>query len=173
MRLSAIVAMSKNRIIGHAGKLPWHLSEDLKRFKALTMGHPIIMGRKTYESIGRVLPGRQNIILTRSKDFKIQNGQIAADLDAALGLCSQPCEEAFIIGGSEIYKLALPRLNRIYLTLIQKEVEGDTAFPDFSKEGFVLTAQEDHLNAPLPFSFMTYDRQTIQSSNNTINFTSL
>jgi dihydrofolate reductase len=140
-RISIIVAHSQNMAIGKANTLLWHLSDDLKRFKKLTTGHPIIMGRKTYESIGRPLPERTNIIITRDKHSKISGCLVTHSIEEAIekakGLDQ---EEIFIIGGGEIYKQALPLAHKLYLTLVESDKEGDIFFPnwhnDFKKETF-------------------------------------
>ena len=127
-RVSIIVAMAKNRVIGASNALPWHLSADLKRFKALTMGHHIIMGRKTFESIGRTLPGRTSVVVTRNPDFHLDDAIVVNDIDAALAKCAGDTE-AFVIGGERIFQSALPLADRIYLTEINKHFEGDVHFP--------------------------------------------
>lgn len=128
-RLSLVVAMGSNRVIGAGGKLPWHIPEDLQRFKALTMGRPIIMGRKTYEAIGRLLPGRISLIVTRRIDFEVPGAIVVGSLDEALARCGD-ADEAFVIGGGELYREALPRVQRIYLTQVALAPEGDTFFPE-------------------------------------------
>ncbi len=121
--------MAKNRVIGANGRLPWHLSSDLKRFKALTMGHHIIMGRKTFESIGRLLPGRTTIVITRNPGWKFEGAVVADSLQRALDLASGD-SEVFVIGGQEVFREALPLADRIYLTEIDRDFEGDTFFPE-------------------------------------------
>jgi dihydrofolate reductase len=161
MRVSAVVAMAQNRVIGVNGQLPWKLPEDLKRFKSLTWGHPIIMGRKTYESIGRLLPGRQNILITRRKGYGVAGAQVAHSLEAALALCPQGTEEAFIIGGAEIYEMALPKIQRIYLTWIRKDIAGDTYFPEFNMKDYREVESADfsaEAEGGVSYSFKTLDR---------------
>lgn len=131
MMLSIIVAMTKERVIGYQNKIPWHLSEDLKHFKKITMGHPIIMGRKTFESIGHPLPGRENIVITRNKNYKAKGVTVVHSLQEAI---KDKNEECFIIGGAKIYELALPKANKIYLTLIHNKITGDAYFPHFNLE---------------------------------------
>ncbi len=126
--LSLIVAFANNRVIGHKNTLPWHLPEDLKRFRALTTGHHIIMGRKTYESLGRLLPGRTTVIVTRNKNYKIEGAHIAHSLEAALMLCASDVEP-FVIGGAELYKEGLLHAARLYITEVHAEFEGDAYFP--------------------------------------------
>ncbi len=129
-RLSLIVAMAKNRVIGADGKIPWHLPNELRLFKSVTMGHHIIMGRKTYESINRLLPGRTTVIVTRRKDYTIPGTKIAHTLDAAVASCAGD-SEIFVIGGGELYRAALPVADRIYLTVVDAEPAGDTRMPEF------------------------------------------
>jgi len=130
MSISIIVAMTEDRVIGQNNQLPWHLSEDLKRFKKLTMGHTIVMGRKTFESIGRVLPGRKNIILSRDQNLKIEGGVVAHSLEEAVQLSASE-EEIFVIGGANLYEEALPAADKIYLTLIHQDFIGDAYFPEY------------------------------------------
>jgi dihydrofolate reductase len=129
-RLSLIVAMAKNRVIGAGGKIPWHLPNELQLFKSVTMGHHIVMGRKTWESIGRLLPGRTTVIVTRQKDFAVAGAKIAHALEEAITLCAGD-DEIFVIGGGELYRAALPLADRIYLTVVDAEPIGDTLMPDF------------------------------------------
>lgn len=160
MRISAVVAMAQNRAIGLNGQLPWRLPEDLKRFKTLTWGSPIIMGRKTYESIGRVLPGRQNILITRKHDYQVPGGFVASSLQEALNSCPQDCSEVFIIGGAEIYAMAMPQVDRIYLTWIKKDIQGDTYFPEIEPSAFRETESLEFAggDGELSYSFKTLDR---------------
>jgi dihydrofolate reductase len=130
MRISLIVAMTRARVIGRNNTMPWHLPADLKRFRAITMGRPIIMGRKTFESLPRVLPGRPHIVISRDPNYEAPDAEVVASLDAALEVAND-AEEVFVIGGAEIYRQALPRADRIYLTLVDAEIEGDVYFPEF------------------------------------------
>ena len=132
MRLSLIVAMARNRVIGADGKIPWHLPGELKLFKSLTMGHHIIMGRKTWESIGRLLPGRTTVIVTRQHGYQVPGAIVAHSLGDAIAACSGD-EEAFVIGGAEIFREALPLADRIYLTTVNADVPGDTFMPQFDR----------------------------------------
>lgn len=135
MRISIIAAMAENGVIGRGGQLPWHLSADLKRFKRLTMDHTIIMGRKTWESIGRPLPGRRMVVITRQYDYQAEGVTVARNFEDALALARAAGDtEAFIIGGAEIYRLALPLADRLYMTLVLAEVAGDTKFPEIDLE---------------------------------------
>ena len=158
MMLSVIVAMSENRLIGRGGDLPWHLSADLKRFRRLTTGHAIIMGRKTYESIGRPLPERRSIVITRQADYRARGVETAGSLDAALALAAAGSvagdnvagdnvsggREAFVIGGAEVFREALPRAGRLYLTLVHAELEGDVYLPRFDTGAWTLASEERH-----------------------------
>ncbi len=158
--ISMIVAASTNNVIGVAGELPWHLSNDLKRFKAITMGKPIVMGRKTYESIGRALPGRQNIVLTTQNTFSADGCDIVASPEAAIIAAGQ-AEEVMIIGGGEIYRLFLPLANRIYLTRVKVALAGDTVFPALDASVWQEIAREEHsadASNDYDFAILTYSR---------------
>ena len=134
MSLSIIVAMSENRTIGQNGDMPWRLSADLRRFRRLTMDHTIVMGRKTYESIGRLLPGRATVIVSRQRDYRVDGAKVVHELESALNTPGND-SETFVIGGGEIYRLALPLAQRLYLTRVHVSLDGDTHFPelDFSQ----------------------------------------
>ncbi|MGH8503327.1 MAG: dihydrofolate reductase [Gammaproteobacteria bacterium] len=142
MRISLIVAMTPDRVIGRGGGLPWHLPADLKRFKALTMGKPIIMGRRTFESLGGILPGRRHIVISRNLDYKLSGADVVTSFDAALAAAAG-AEEAFVIGGAEIFRRALPRADRMYLTLIDAQIEGDTFFPEYDESDWREVAREE------------------------------
>lgn len=139
-QVSAIVAMAENRVIGNQNQLPWHLSADLKHFKEITTGHTVIMGRKTYESIGKPLPNRQNVIMTRDMAYQAQGCVVVNTLAQALARDGQ----LFVIGGAEIYKLAWPKLTKLYLTLVHHAVKGDARFPEFDLKQWHAVSQEDH-----------------------------
>lgn len=156
--ISAIVAMSKNRVIGRQGALPWRLPEDLKRFKAITLGHPIVMGRKTFDSIGRVLPGRQNIVVSRQVGLKIEGADVVQTVDQALELARANEQDVFIVGGGEIYSQTLPRVNRLYLTLVHQEISGDAYFPVLDWNEWEEVSREDRSD-PISFSFLTLMRK--------------
>ena len=142
--LSCIVAMAENWVIGRGGDLPWHLPADLKRFKQLTMGHHIIMGRKTYESIGRALPGRTSVVVTRNRNFVAAPGvAVSHSLEEALEQAASD-DEAFVIGGEALYRLALPSADRLYVTAIHAEVDGDVYFPGDTLDDWHLTHEEPH-----------------------------
>ncbi len=137
MLISLIVAMAANRCIGRDGRLPWQLPEDLQRFKQLTMGHSLLMGRKTFESIGRPLPGRTSYVLSRTPGFSIQGCRVVSDLEHAIDAAERAGEnELFICGGEDVYRQALPLCERIYLTQLEREVEGDRFFPEVPEDQF-------------------------------------
>ena len=157
--LSLIVAHANYRVIGHNNALPWHLPEDLKRFRALTMGHHIIMGRKTYQSLGRLLPGRTTIIVTRNKDFKVEGALIAHSLQAALMLCATD-NEPFAIGGAELYKDGLKLATKLYITEVKADFEGDAFFSEIDLSHWSLSEKKDHLAASgLEYSDLIYIRK--------------
>ena len=139
--ISLIVAASTNNVIGAKGDLPWRLSADLKRFKALTMGKPIVMGRKTYESIGRPLPGRQNIVVTRQDNYAPEGCTVVQSVDAAIAAANAP--EIMIIGGGHIYEAFMPMAERIYLTRVDADIDGDTYFPEISGDQWQEVARQE------------------------------
>jgi dihydrofolate reductase len=144
MKLSLIVAVAENGVIGHNNQLIWHLPNDLKQFKRLTTGHCIIMGRKTFESIGKPLPNRTSIIISRNLDFQVEGCITANSLENAISEAKKiESEEAFVIGGAEIYRLALPIIDKIYLTEVHQTFEGDTFFPEIDKTIWKETHRED------------------------------
>ena len=142
MQLSIIVAMDQNRVIGKGDALPWHISSDLKNFKKITMGKPIVMGRKTHESIGRPLPGRENIILTRDKTYQVEGCTVLHSMVEIFEHCKD-VEEVMITGGAEIYKLSLEQASHLYLTEVHTEIEGDTFFPEFDRSDWKEVSRED------------------------------
>ncbi len=148
MKISLIVAMAANRAIGLDNKMPWHLSADLKKFKAITMGSPIVMGRKTYESIGRPLPGRSNIIISRNLDYQQADCLVFNDIKTAIEASSKDAEEIFIIGGAELYKATLPHADNLYLTLINQDFNGDTFFPEIDFKAWTEASREDISDDP-------------------------
>ena len=158
MIVSIIAAMSRNRVIGKDGGLPWHLPADLKRFKRLTTGHPVVMGRRTFESDSGLLPNRDNIILTRRADYAVDGARVCASLDEALRPYRDTDEEVFICGGAAVYEEALAFADRIYLTVIHRDYAGDTFFPEIPAARFETSARED-FDDPLPFSFLTLARR--------------
>ena len=157
--LSIIVAVARNRVIGLNNTLPWHLPEDLKRFRALTMGHHIIMGRKTYESLGRLLPGRTTVIVSRSKDYAVPGALVADSLETALALCGDD-PEVFVIGGAQLYLAAMHGADRLYLTEIEQDFAGDTFFPQFDGATWREISRESHVSAAgFPYSYLTFERR--------------
>lgn len=144
MLLSLIVAMSSNGVIGRDGRLPWRLPEDLRRFKRLTTGHHVIMGRRTFDEIGRPLPGRTNIVITRDRTWRPEGVRVVHSLDEALAAVDPAETETFIIGGAAIYALALPRADRLYITRVEAAVPGDTCFPPFDEAAWRRTKFEHH-----------------------------
>lgn len=158
MTLSAIVAMASNRCIGRDNTLPWRLPADLQRFKRLTMGHTLIMGRKTYESIGRPLPGRTTLVVTHQPDWRAEGVRVAHSLEQALEQARG--DEVFIAGGAQLYAQALPQVRRLQLTLLERPYEGDTFFPPLDLSGWRLAFEEHHAATPTtpPFAFLTYER---------------
>ncbi len=159
--ISIIVAASRNNVIGVQGELPWKISADLQRFKALTLGKPIVMGRLTWESIGRPLPGRQNIVISRQAGFSANGCDVVPSPAAALDAAGN-ADEIMIIGGSQIYELFLPKAGRLYLTRVQTEIDGDTFFPDIDGTDWELADCESHEANDaneFAFEFRTYQRQ--------------
>ena len=157
--LSLIVAYASNHVIGINNTLPWHLPEDLKRFRALTMGHHIIMGRKTYESLGRLLPGRTTVIATRNEAYKIEGALVAHSLQAALMLCSSD-NEPFVIGGAELYKQGIKLATRLYITEVQADYKGDAFFDSIDLNVWQLSEKKDHVSTNgLRYSDLIYTRQ--------------
>ncbi|MBT8365817.1 MAG: dihydrofolate reductase [Deltaproteobacteria bacterium] len=155
--ISLIVAMASNRVIGDKGEIPWKIPGEQKMFKEFTMGHTMIMGRKTYEAIGRALPGRTNIVITRQSEYQAPGCKVVHDLDSALEFCSSEEDEAFIIGGGQIYNETISVADRIYLTVLPREVSGDTYFPEFSESDFKII-KSDFIDAVEPYHFYIYER---------------
>jgi dihydrofolate reductase len=140
-RISIIVAMARNRVIGANGKIPWHLPDELKLFKRLTMGHHLIVGRKTFESIGRLLPGRTTVIVTRQTGYSVPGARVAQTVEGAIAECGID-PEIFVIGGAEIYRSALPLADRVYLTIVDAEPAGDTWMPSLDMSAWRESASE-------------------------------
>ncbi|MEE2934118.1 MAG: dihydrofolate reductase [Pseudomonadota bacterium] len=159
MTLSLIVAMAKNGVIGRGDALPWHIPEDLKHFKSITMGKPIIMGRRTWDSLGRILPGRPHIVLSRDPNFAVDGVSSAHTLEDALTIAESLTEhEIMIIGGAEIYRAALCYVNCIYLTEIHRSISGDTFFPRFNRDAWIETERQGPFQdeqSGLTYSFVT------------------
>jgi dihydrofolate reductase len=161
--ISILVAMAQNRTIGINNTLPWHCPEDLKRFKTFTLGHHIIMGRKTYDSIGKPLPGRTTVVVTRNSELKIEGCIIAHSLQEAIAACSGDAE-IFIVGGAELYAQALPVTDTLYITEIQQNVAGDAHFPEFDKKEWPEVHREKRSQEtpqPLQYHFVTYQKKTV------------
>jgi dihydrofolate reductase len=157
--LALIAAVARNGVIGGGNALPWRLPADLRRFRTLTTGHTVVMGRKTWESIGRALPDRQNIVVTRQPGYAAAGAQVKASLDDALQAAALP-GPVFCIGGGELYALALPRAATLHLTEIDRDFEGDTRFPDFDRAAWREAARDEH-RAPdgFGYAFVTYERR--------------
>lgn len=160
MILSLIVAASDNNVIGKNNKLPWHLPDDLKRFRALTRGHPVIMGRKTFESIGRPLPDRMNIVVSHTLEVPPAGTKLASSLSVALELANGS-EEAFVIGGSQLFQMSAPLADRLYLTRVHATVDGDVLLPPIDFSAWKETSREEHPNDPeheFSFTYINYER---------------
>jgi dihydrofolate reductase len=161
MKLSIVVAMAENGVIGVDNKLPWRLPADLKHFRAITMGHPVIMGRKTFESIGRALPGRRNIVVTRNSAYAREGVEVVHSVDEALERCAET-NEAFLIGGAILYKEAISHCDRIYLTLVHVNIEGDAFFPPLETNHWQEIDRSPHLpdeHNPHAYDFIIYERK--------------
>jgi dihydrofolate reductase len=161
MRRSLVVAMARNRVIGRDNALPWRLPAELAHFKRVTLGHPVVMGRKTYESIGKPLPGRLNIVVTRNRDFRAPGCEVVGSLQEAYKAAGD-ADEVSIIGGTSLFEAALPTADRIHLTEVDAEVEGDTWFPDFDRsqwqEREIDRYPADDRN-PYPFRILLLERR--------------
>jgi dihydrofolate reductase len=160
MTISLICATSQNGVIGLNNQLPWRLPADLAHFKKVTMGHHILMGRKTYESIGRPLPGRTNVVITRQKDFQAEGCLMAHSVEQAMALCHKD-DEVFVIGGAEIYQQTLPVADKIYLTIIHQDFEGETFLFDLDPSVWQETSREDFEmdeKNQYPYSFLILER---------------
>jgi dihydrofolate reductase len=153
-----IAAVAENNVIGNENALPWRIPEDLARFKSLTLGHTLVMGRKTFESIGRPLPGRTTLVLTRRDDFEVPGVLVAHDLSEAVSMAPGP--HVFVVGGADIYRLFLPLATRLYLTRVHGTYEGDTRFPPFDARAWKLVSSErsNASAATPPFTFEAYER---------------
>ena len=157
-RVYLVAAVASNGIIGAKGRLPWHLPEDLKHFKRLTLGHPVIMGRRTWESLGRALPGRENIVVTRTPGYEAPGAAVAASLEAALALCAGE-RTVFVIGGTALFESALPLASGLVLTEIQRPYEGDVWFPAYDRCRWRESQREGHTAADgTRFDFVLYER---------------
>jgi dihydrofolate reductase len=163
MRISIIVALDEGHVIGNEGGMPWHLPADIKFFKSVTMGKPIIMGRSTFESIGKPLPGRTNIVVTRKKDFQAPGCRLAHSIDEALAIAEEEAaDEAMIIGGGAIYEQTLDRTDRLYMTHIGAHLIGDTHFPAINLEEWEEISRSEHAadgDNPFDLTFVVLDRK--------------
>lgn len=157
MKIALIAAMAANRVIGRNNQLAWHLPEDLHYFKRVTLGHHLIMGRKTFASIGRPLPGRTTVIVTRQPDYEMKGCLIARSLEQAFELCHGE-DEILVAGGAEIYQQTLPLADRVYLTELSIDIEGDAWFPELDPRLWHLESRDEQQGREFAFSFCTYDR---------------
>jgi dihydrofolate reductase len=157
--LYLLAAIAKNGVIGARGALPWHLPEDLKHFKRITLGHPVIMGRKTWESLPKKpLPGRENIVVSRQRGYEAPGASVAASLSGAIALCAGE-QTVFVIGGAGIFAESLPLASGLVLTEIERDYEGDVRFPDWDRSQWRETQRERHTSAAgVPFSFVLYEK---------------
>ena len=159
MRISLIAAMAQNRVIGRKGDIPWRIPGEQKIFKKITLGHAVVMGRKTFESLGQPLRDRTNIIVTRQKDYRAEGCLVAHDLASAIKCCPTDEDEVFICGGGQLYHEALPLADRIYLTVIPREIPGDTYFPDILLTEFRVSQSESiEVEGVEPYDFFIYER---------------
>lgn len=150
--------MAENRVIGNKGDIPWHIPGEQKRVKDITTPHPLIMGRKTHESIGRVLPGRLNIIVTTDTNYKVEGGVVVHSLEDAIRVATKAdSEEVFVFGGANLYQQALPRVDRLYLTVVHKDAEGDAVFPDYSEFTHEIDREEKEFEG-LKYTYLTLER---------------
>ena len=160
--ISIIAALSANRVIGRDGGLPWHLPDDFKHFRRTTLGKPVLMGRRTWESLDGPLPKRDNIVVTRSRNYTAEGARVAPGFEQALALV-RGAEEVVVIGGASLYRSALPRAERMYLTHIEAEIEGDTRFPDYPEAEWREVSRESHSSDEkhaFAFSIVTYERRS-------------
>jgi dihydrofolate reductase len=157
-RVYLVVALARNGVIGAQGKLPWHLPEDLQHFKKLTLGHPVIMGRRTWESLGQALPGRENIVVSRRPGFEAPGASVASSVQAAIALCADE-PVAFVIGGAEVYAAALPLADGLVLTEIDRDYAGDTRFPAWDRGAWREAQRETHASKDgVRFDFVLYEK---------------
>ena len=162
MKVSLVAAVARGGVIGRGGAIPWRIPEDAQRFRTLTMGHPVVMGRRTWDSLAdrfRPLPGRRNVVVTRNAAWHVDGAERADSLAEALGLL-EGAPQVFVIGGAELYVDALPLADELLLTEIELEVEGDTFFPPWDRTTFAETSREKHVSETgTPFAFVTYERR--------------
>lgn len=161
--ISLIAALTQNRVIGKDNDMPWHIPEDLKFFKKTTLGKPMIMGRKTFESLPGLLPKRRHIVVTRQIDLKLECAELAHSLEEAIDLAAQDDKEIMVIGGAQLYALALPLASRMYLTYIHANINGDTFFPDFKQEEWQEITREDKVSeSGIAFSWVILERFALE-----------
>lgn len=163
--ISLMVAHDPGFVIGKDNQLPWHIPEDLAYFKKHTVGKGMVMGRNTYESIGRPLPKRRNIIVTRNAEYQAEGADIVHSIDEAIRLAEEVHEEVMIIGGEQIFRSVLPIADRLYITLIHKTFEGDTYFPEYGDEWQLMSESEKQLSGDIPFSYLVFERKERDESN--------
>lgn len=156
--ISLMVAHDPNRVIGKDNQLPWHIPEDLAYFKKHTIGKGMVMGRNTYESIGRPLPKRRNIVVTRNPDYQIEGADVVNSVEQAIKLAEEVHEEVMVIGGEQVFRTVLPIADRLYITLIKKTFEGDTFFPEYGNEWKLVSESEEYSSSGIPFSYLVYER---------------
>lgn len=156
--ISLMVAHDINKVIGKDNDLPWHIPEDLAYFKKHTIGKAIVMGRNTYESIGRPLPKRKNIVVTRNPDYQLEGAEVVHSLDEAVSLAEEYHEEVMIIGGEQIFRAILPKADRLYITLVKKPFDGDTYFPEYGEEWKLVSESEEVISNDIPFSYLVFER---------------
>ncbi len=162
MEIIIIAAMAKNRVIGKKGKMPWHIPEELRLFKKTTMGYPMIMGRKTFESLPALLPGRRHIVLSRDKNFTPPGAEKASSMKEALQLCGQ-AEKVFLIGGADVFQQGFMLATSIILTLLNRDIEGDVTFPVFSEDEFVEVSRQNYPDGTEPFTVSIYRRLVVKT----------
>jgi dihydrofolate reductase len=162
MEIIIIAAMARNRIIGRENKMPWHIPEELRLFKKTTMGYPMIMGRKTFDSFAAPLPGRRHIILSRNRNYTPRGGEYAPSLTAALNLCGQ-ADKVFVIGGAQVFTQAIAVATTIILTMIDREVAGDVTFPEISERDFIEADKKYYPAGTEPFTVVTYRRRPAEA----------
>jgi dihydrofolate reductase len=157
--ISLMVAHDPNYVIGKDNALPWHIPEDLAYFKKHTVGKGMVMGRNTFESIGRPLPKRRNIIVTRNKAYQAEGADVVHGIDEAIRLAADVHEEVMVIGGEQIFRTVLPIADRLYITLIHKPFDGDTFFPEYGEEWQLVSESEPQLSGNIPFSYLVFERK--------------
>ena len=159
MEIILIAAMASNRVIGKGNDIPWHIPGEQQRFKKITWGHTLVMGRKTYESIGHPLPGRRNIVVTRNETFDAPGCEVASSFDSALSLCEGEAE-VFIIGGAQLYELSLARANSLILTVLERKVDGDIFFPEFEENDYSIVKSES-VTEPERYTVLWYVKKRV------------